>query len=502
MKLITRYLLREHVGPLLFAVTTLTSLLLLNYVAKKFGEFVGKGLPWSVIGEFFLLSIPFTLAMTMPMAVLIATLYAFSRMAADSEVTALMSCGVGPGRLVRPVLGVGLVLSLAMVAFNDQLLPRANQQLSSLLSGISQKKPTLALKEQSLNEVGSSGLYMWLAQLDQSRNSMRGVMIYDLSGPDTRHTIVADSGFLAFAANQRDLVLTLYDGYVQETQSAEPAKYQRTFFQTNMLRVADVANELVIDEEGGFKGDREMTVCEMQREVREAQLARDSSMRTLAVIDPALAATHKPRFGSRVGEWYCSALPRVLLPKTAEAQGRADSGNTVLQSAVPPPAAAPSVVPQSVQDSSPLPRQLKGSGNLRPRPQNESLELAVQSYERRINMYEVEIQKKFALSLACLVFALLGPPIALRFPRSGIGLTIGVSLVVFAIYYVGLIAGESLANNLKASPIVSMWGANIIFGTIGVVLTLRMGRRGGTARGGDSFWYRLFNWRRRVRSPA
>src|SRR6185503_17438311 len=146
---------------------------------------------------------------------------------------------------------------------------------------------TLALKEQSLNEMGQSGLYMWLSQLDQSRNAMKDVMIYDLSGPDNRHTIVADSGFLSFAANKRDLILTLFDGYVQETQTVNTAKFQRTFFKTNMIRVADVANQLVIDQEGGFKGDREMTVCEMQREVREAQVARDSSIRMLAGVDPA-----------------------------------------------------------------------------------------------------------------------------------------------------------------------------------------------------------------------
>jgi hypothetical protein len=77
-----------------------------------------------------------------------------------------------------------------------------------------------------------------------------------------------------------------------------------------------------------------------------------------------------------------------------------------------------------------------------------------------------------------------------------------VSLVVFAIYYVGLIAGESLANNLKASPIVSMWGANVIFGTLGVILTLGMGRRGGTARGGDSIFSSLLWWRRRPAKRA
>ena len=62
-----------------------------------------------------------------------------------------------------------------------------------------------------------------------------------------------------------------------------------------------------------------------------------------------------------------------------------------------------------------------------------------------VDGYEIEIHKKFALAVACFVFVLLGAPIALRFPRGGVGLTIGVSLFVFALYYIGLTAGAAAA---------------------------------------------------------
>ena len=94
LKITTRYILKEHVGPLVFALSALTSLMLLNYVAKKFGDLVGKGLHWSVIVEFFALSIPFTVAMTLPMAILVATLHAFSRLASENEITAYKASGV------------------------------------------------------------------------------------------------------------------------------------------------------------------------------------------------------------------------------------------------------------------------------------------------------------------------------------------------------------------------------------------------------------------------
>ena len=105
--------------------------------------------------------------------------------------------------------------------------------------------------------------------------------------------------------------------------------------------------------------------------------------------------------------------------------------------------------------------------------------------ERTEDTYGVEIEKKFALAVACIVFVLLGAPIALRFPRGGVGLTIGVSLVVFAIYYIGLIAGEAVADRGYLSPFWAMWAANILFTAVGLVLLARMGREGSTARGGD-----------------
>ena len=88
VRILSRYLLRQHAAPFCFALAALTCLLLLNQVAKQFSSLVGKGLPWSVIIEVFVLSIPFIVAMTLPMAVLMAVLYTFTHLAADNEITA------------------------------------------------------------------------------------------------------------------------------------------------------------------------------------------------------------------------------------------------------------------------------------------------------------------------------------------------------------------------------------------------------------------------------
>jgi len=120
------------------------------------------------------------------------------------------------------------------------------------------------------------------------------------------------------------------------------------------------------------------------------------------------------------------------------------------------------------------------------------------------NRYGVEIQKKFSLAAACIVFVLVGAPIALRFPRGGVGLVIGVSFLVFAIYYIGLIGGESLANHNIISPFWAMWADNVIFLFVGLLLVSRMGREGVTTRGGNfgETMDKISGWFTRTRGEA
>ncbi len=105
--------------------------------------------------------------------------------------------------------------------------------------------------------------------------------------------------------------------------------------------------------------------------------------------------------------------------------------------------------------------------------------------QRKANSYLVEIHKKWAISMACLAFVVVGIPMALRFPRGGMGLVIGGGLTVFTIYYVGLTAGEGLGDLGRMDPWIPMWAPNILLMTFGILGMLAVARHTGTARGGD-----------------
>jgi len=506
----------------MFSMTALTSLLLLQYISKRFGDLVGKGLPWSVIAEFLGLSVPLTVALSLPMAVLVSTLYAFSRLASENELTAMKASGVSLRNVLMPVLVAALGVTFFMVAFNDQVLPRANHKLRTLQGDIAQKKPTFGLREQVINEVSPGKLYLRAGRLEKTSNVMREVTIYDLGDPVRRRTVYADSGLMGMSPNQADLQLTLYSGMVHDVPTATPDQLQRLYFDKEFIRVRGVGNEFRKTTNDTFKGEREMSVCEMETNAAAARKSLVAAREEFAA-KTALARTRKVKLGKEVletrtstpisiglGDAYCGFLtqlggpglgaqepvsrnqPVTSMPATGSPYaGPAPSLGEVTPGASGKPAARPPVhIPNEI-----IPSQV------------ESARLRVMDARNNVNLYEVEIQKKFALAAACFVFVLLGAPIALRFPRGGVGLTIGVSLVVFALYYVGLIAGESLARRGIMPPFISMWLANMVFGALALVLLVKMGKEGGSTHGGAGDTLELIDslrsrFRRRLDRPA
>ncbi|MBA2684852.1 MAG: LptF/LptG family permease [Gemmatimonadaceae bacterium] len=634
MKLLTRYILREQFGPLVFALSSLTALLLLQQVAKQFGNLVGKGLGWDVIGEFFLLSIPFIIAMTMPMGVLVAVLYAFSRLTSENEITALRASGISVMRLVRPAILFGATLGLLMLVFNDQVLPRSNHRLRTLQTDIARKKPTFALREQVINEVMPGKLFLRTSHIDESTDRMREVTIYNFDDPERRKTIYSDSGKMGMTPDQKDLQMTLHDGYMQQIPRDNLGELTRLYFRTDLVRVRGVGNRFEQTEKDDYKSEREMSVCEMAKGLEDANQDLDQARATLA--NTLVAATHylatgeqiaavkvpKPKVRMTTGGLYCKLVmpifgnaaiadtdTTVTAPKKSTIAAAGAKGasvavatpapatpvkpeTTAVAAAIPPSAGggvanggfrappssgaarmpqfgapgqapvrggfrappakpvakgkaaakgnrSPKGAPEKIyppssamaqgigvapssgltpttaaeairrqQDAAKAIPQLPGANGAHGRgfdaPANapspftspayllssaaqiEVMKARVHDSEVTMSRYSVEIQKKFALAAACVVFVLLGAPIGIRFPRGGVGLVIGVSIAVFALYYVGLIVGEDLANKLILDPVIAMWMANALFTVVGVFGIIRVQRSGGSARGGDA----------------
>ncbi|HUG42590.1 MAG TPA: LptF/LptG family permease [Longimicrobiales bacterium] len=466
MWILTRYILRAHLGPFLFALSVLTGILMINTVARRLETLAGKGLSWSVMAEVFVLSLPHTLALTLPMAVLVSTLYAFSSLAADNEVTALKASGVNLNRLLVPLVFAAALFGAGMVWWNDSFLPDTNHALKLLLVDIQRKSPTLQLKAQTINPIATGGssrarYYLQAAEIRSATNRLRDVVIWDLSDPGRARTIYADSGEMAFNEAQTDLFLTLHDGWINQIDDDTPERFVRSFFERYRIQIRNVGNQLTRTDSSASRSDREMSLAMLRAEADESRAQLDS-LRAQADIVTA------------------GAIDRILEgPGNSPGRVSGDSPRRRLR-----------------LDRSPL--RISGDSLYDDLSRRTFVELSSlngrgRSLQRRASMYMVEYHKKHAISWAVIIFVLLGAPIAVRFPRGGVGLVIAASIGIFAVYYAGLIGGENLADETAISPWMAMWGPNIIFLGLAFWGLARIGKETASARGGgwDDLWHSI-----------
>lgn len=456
MKILTRYLIRSHSGPFIFSFTLLTGLLFVSTLAEKLDDFAGKGLPPEVIGETLLLAFPHTIAITLPIALLVAVLYSYGDLGSRNEIVAMAASGVRPRSLLIPTLLFGAVVGIATYVFNDQVLPESNHRLKNLQYSIREKSPTFQLRERAVNRIevqdGRGPYFLTAASIDPASSELTDVIIYDLSRNNgVRRTTYAARGTVALHSNATELRLRLEKGRVYEVGGADQGSFQQTEFGEQVHVLRGVAN-LFEDAGTDYRTDREMSVAQLLEAATASRveldsLRNDSQDRTRRAVERALG----------------------LAPD-------ADSARAAAPSARPPGNHARTLTLAAATSAA-----------------------RADNLERRTDQYRVEVHKKFVFASACLVFVLFGAPVAVRFPRGGVSLAIVVATSVVAVYRMALINGEDLADRSVADPFWAIWAANMIFGAAGLVMVSRMGRWIASARGGG--WQEVGDAvRRRIRT--
>ncbi|MBW8772966.1 MAG: LptF/LptG family permease, partial [Gemmatimonadetes bacterium] len=423
----------------------------------------------------------------------------FTHLGADNEITAMKASGVSIRQMLAPALLAGAVLACVTYYVTDQIHPRSNARLKALISDIGRKKPTLELAEQAINPIPPSNLFLRASRVDANSGRLKDVAIYDLGQPDERRIIYADSGVIGYAPGGVDVRLRLWHGTIHATKAASPELFQVTDFRVNTIRVRDVGNDLNrrTDDDVG-RGERELSTCELLVEVRESERQRDESirdyqdlargdLRRLLAVAPLPAQPPLPTRGAGA---YCDLLDRIhamLTPGTAEAEAPAQGPFPGRRRG--PQGRPPKGVEVPVVDSSTLAQRYSvvraTSVVLSNWADNQSAQARIDGTNSRAAIYMVEVHKKWAISAACIVFVLLGVPIALRFPRGGMGIVIGGGLLIFMIADVGLIAGESLGKRGVVPPGIAIWTTNVVMALAGIWGLARVSRESGSTRGGD-----------------
>jgi lipopolysaccharide export system permease protein len=269
---------------------------------------------------------------------------------------------------------------------------------------------------------------------------------------------------MAWNTAQTNLLLTLFQGFVIETDTFEPTEFQRVDFSQMRQVMRGVGDELTrVDE--SYRSDREMSLGMMRSRIDSAQaeidsLAMEAMKRNNFAVEQALGG------------------PRDLSDRDPVPQ-------------LPPSAGSARYI--QLADEGTIRRtewEAQDRTVRRTTLEMQVLRNQIDARQGEINRLTVEYHKKFAIPVACIVFVLVGAPIAVRFPRGGAGMVIAISLFVFGVYYMSLIGGESLGDRGVIRPFWGPWAPNLGFAILAVLGLARIGKETSSSRGGgwDDLW--------------
>ena len=175
-------------------------------------ELAGKGLDLKVLAELlFQFSLTFV-PLSLPLAILLASLMTFGNMGEFLELTALKSSGVPLQRIMLPIFVFASFLAVASFLFADYILPISTRKARTLLHDIRRKRPELNIKAGTFFN-GIDGFSIKITDKDPETNRLEGIYIYDhREGIGNTAVIHADSGYMSVTADESGLILTLFTG--------------------------------------------------------------------------------------------------------------------------------------------------------------------------------------------------------------------------------------------------------------------------------------------------
>lgn len=407
-KTITKYLLLELISPFGLGLLIFTFVLFMQQVLRLIELVINKGVGVSVVLRMIAYIMPSFLVMTIPMAVLVATLSAFGRLSTDSEITAMKASGISLYALCVPVLIFATGATAITFFFYAEALPWGNRNFRLVLYELARTKAAIALKDKVF-DTSYPGLVIYIEEIDD-QDVFHGVMLSDTRDNNNQQVIFAKTGRLISDEKQLRVVLRLENGESHPKNIVNPLKYQIVKFP---------ALDILLSFQGK-NDDSPLNIEPTDRDMTIPQLAKQY------VVSKQMAAGQAAPSPSETPE-HSAAWPVQLWQNTRI------TGKLLLDSFV---------------------RQ-----------------------DEHSNDFLVEIHKRFSFPAACLVFGVIATPLGIQSRRSGKSGGFATSLFLLLIYYIFIVAGESLGDNGRLPAILAVWTPNILLGATGVILLIRVAKR-------------------------
>ncbi len=449
-----------------FTMTFFISLfvVLMQFLWRTIDDLVGKGLGIDVLGELFFYAALTMVPTALPLAVLLASLMTFGNLGEKFELTAMKASGISLFKIMRPLIVLMVCISIGAFFFQNNLLPVAQSRMYTLLFSVRQKSPEVEIPERSFyDQIPNMNLY--IESKNPDTGMLYGMIIYDVSnGLDNSRVILADSGKFNFTEDKTRLFLHLYNGEMFENlrdnsmgnASARYMPFRREEFSDKQIYFAFDANFNRMDE-GGIRSQY------VGQNIMQLRASIDSIGAQVDSIGDVYAASLKSTPVMGIGG------PRNYQPVPAGGARRTSAGRKLraedidLDSvfAAPTPSMAKTYLTQALTMAK------------RQRQEYEFRSLALSDQAKLMRRHDIELQRKFTLSFACLIFFFIGAPLGAIIKKGGLGTPLVVSVLLFIFYFIIDNAGYKMARDGKIEVWQGIWLSSMALLPLGAFFTYK-----------------------------
>lgn len=448
MKKIDRLILKSFLGPLMLTFAISVFVLLMQFVWKYIDDMVGKGLDMLVILELLFYASATFVPMAMPIAVLFASIMTMGNFGEKYELVAMKAGGISLSRVMVPMALVSVLLTGVAFYFANNVMPTAVLKYKTTLYDITHKKPAINLRPSEYFDA-IEGYVIRINEKNPVDGQLSDILIYDhTQGLDRTNVVVAENGYMQTSPDDRYLVFTLNNGYTySESTVGEDevsAPLTRISFDQQVMTFDISSFSMDKSNEDFFKGNYQM--------MNVAQL--DSTV-------SSLDSNHRCR---------CRDYVTILLNKLQVYLHYCEVNRDSLSTTVAIPIA-------ERYDSLPEAQRQRVLDHVRSlvrsvQQESDMFAATLQDDQEYINRHYIEWQRKYTLSIACLLLFLIGAPFGSIVRKGGLGLPLVASVGFFVFYYViGMIAEKAVREGAMLP--IGMWLSSLVFLPVGLFLTLK-----------------------------
>ena len=228
-RILDRYILKELGPPFAIGVGVFTFFLVIDRIYQLTDLVITKNVPFALVMPLLLYMLPAFLALTLPMATLVAVLLVCGRLAGDLEVAALKASGVSPLRLFRPFLAVGIVATLLIAWLTLMVGPWSSGAFQRQLFRILQSRASTGIKERTFSATFNQ-FVIYVDEVSPSQVRLKGLLVSDERNPEQSRIIVAREGRLLSDEATRRITLRFLDGSISESDVGDRRRFRQTYF--------------------------------------------------------------------------------------------------------------------------------------------------------------------------------------------------------------------------------------------------------------------------------